>query len=250
MEARVCLLSDFARSYLEKPAQRPTNKGFWSGLASFFGGGPAGVDARPTPLENPFEKQLGDEGYEPFCKIGEVRFFVKEEGKTRLLAILEGSQAWELDDWGTGSSFKSRLVAECFFMVTKDDFRIDEQEAEVLRAIFSFFDVARDEIATAKELVYWTLVENTMEDGVITDEEQGTMAAIVSALELSEQDRTELHQRAIDSQFDELFARPEGAPPPTDADIDRIATMARRFGLDEEFVRFKIDGARRRLAGE
>jgi hypothetical protein len=133
-------------------------------------------------------------------------------------------------------------------MVTKDDFRIDEQEAEVLRAIFAFFQVTSEEIAAAKELVYWTLVENTMEDGVITDEEQETMARITAALELSDEDRLELHRRAIDQRFNELFSRPAGAPPPTEADIATICEMARRFGLEEEFIAFKAEGARARLA--
>jgi hypothetical protein len=248
MEARVCLLSDLARSCLEKPAERQAPRGFWSSLSTLFGKERGDVEARPCPFDNPFEKQLLDEGYIPFCKIGDIRFLVKEEGPHRYLAIMENGQTWDLSEWGSGTIFRSRLVAETYFMVTKDDFRIDEQEAEVLRAIFAFFQVTSEEIAAAKELVYWTLVENTMEDGVITDEEQETMARITAALELSDEDRLELHRRAIDQRFNELFSRPAGAPPPTEADIATICEMARRFGLEEEFIAFKAEGARARLA--
>lgn len=247
MEPRVSLLSNLAREFLVKPPSRKESTGFWSGLSSFFKKQKAAFQARPSPLETVFEKSLGDEGYIPFCKIGDVRMHVKEEGQTRYLVVTEPGQSWDLSEWGTGDEFKARLVAEAYFMVTKDDFQIDEAETEVLRAIFAYFEITPEEIANAKEMVYWTLVESTMEDGVITDEEQETMARIMTALELTEADRLELHRRAIEDRFSELFDRPEGEPPATAEEIEAIAQMARRLGLEEEFITFKVEGARKRL---
>jgi len=247
MEQRVCLLSDRAREFVVAPKTESEPKGFWSGLTSFFGKEKATFDVRPSPLEKIFEKVLGDEQYVPFCKIGDVKMHVKEEENSRYLVVMENGQAWDLSEWGEGSEFRARLVAETYFMVTKDDFRIDDDESTVLRAIFAFFEITPKEIANAKEYVYWSLVESTMEDGIITDEEQETMSRIMAALELTEGDRLELHRKAVDVRFSELFERPEGASQPTSDEIDAVAQMARRLGLDEEFIRVRVEDAKSRI---
>jgi hypothetical protein len=250
MEERVCLTSDYARQFTTKASVRTANKGFWSNLLERFNESRGEITLQPTSLAAPNPGSLEGLGYQPFCKIGEVRVHIREFGNLREVAILEDGQPWDLSEWGAGPTFKSRLVAEMYFMVTRDDFQIDEQEATVLMALFNCIRPSPEQIAEAKEMVYWTLVENTMEDGVITDEEQEVMGMIRVALELTPTEVATLHCKAVEERLREIIMRPDGEPAPTLTEVDQALQMADRLQVDLHLLKDLAFQARARAVGD
>lgn len=235
MTDRVSLLSSTAREFLTKPAAPKKTGGFWSGLIFLFEDPEDRGNIYPPPMDLTKETDLISLGYEPFAKIGEVRILIKIYEKDREVAFSENGELWDIADWGVGSRFRSRFLAECYFMVTKDDFKIDEREKEVLNALFGCLNPTREEINEAKAMVYWTLVESTMEDRILTDEEQDTMDQIIAALELTEKDLKELHEKAIQERFADLTENAENDPI-TEEKIAKIEKMATIVGLDPTFI--------------
>ena len=218
-----------------KPGSNANTGGFWSGIREFFSKKDSTILLEPAQVASIPESQLANSGFIPFCKIGDVRLYLKIEGSSRSMAIYENGKPWELEEWGGGSDLKSRTIAEFYFLVTKDDFRIDESESQVILALINCIEPTADEVAQAKTMVYWTLIESTLEDGILTDEEQDSMYKIQQALELSQKELDVLHKKAIQERFEELVDRPADLPV-TLKEIDSIIELGHILGLDPEFI--------------
>jgi len=230
MENQVCLLSREAEDFLVKKSAQNAKTGFWAEIQNFFSKQEKGIIVEAAPFEGLSEEVMAPSGFFPFCRIREVKTFVKTKDNRRVIAIFENGKPWDISEWGTGSDFKIRVIAEFYFMVTKDDFKIDSNEANVLLALFNCLDPSAQEIQTAKEMVYWTLVENVMEDGIVTDEEQEIMQKIRIAFDLSEKEQKELHVKAIEKKFDELLSSGEK---PLQKGLDDLIEMGRRLGIED-----------------
>jgi len=98
--------------------------------------------------------------------------------------------------------FITRFIAECYFMITRDDYHIDDDERTVFRAIVGCIEATSQEILDARNIVYWTLIEKVVEDGVVTEEELSVMAKIRKELEIDSHNVEELHTKALNDYYD------------------------------------------------
>lgn len=244
MEKSVRLLSSFAESFFQSSSSpSAAKKGFWNSVRNFFSSEKNETTFRKPSLGKITPEELKARGYTGFAQVREVAIWVKSEGNSHEIVFLEKGESWNLEEWGDGSTLKSRLIAELYFLVTKDDFQIDKDEAVVMLAFTSFVKPTADEISDAKTMVYWTLVESVMEDGIITEEEQGTMAKITTALDLSSAELTVLHERAIESQLQETF---EGPRPDEEvlSRVEKTVQMARTLKIDEKRITQLVEQTR------
>jgi len=233
LNERVKLLTDYAEKYMEKGLQLVGPKGFWQNLSEKLSGKSQRLPVAGIGDEVPFE-HLVEEGFVPFCKIDERIIHVKKNQQECWLAITEDDEVWDLSDWGEDEFFVTQFLAECYFMVTRDDFRIDEDERGVFLSIVGLLEATRREIADARVLVYWTLVENVIEDNVITEEEEATMAMIRDALEMKGEDIKDLHQKALQEYYDIVIRYSDSEP-----DLEKIAgikLMADKLGVSIEEI--------------
>jgi Na+-transporting NADH:ubiquinone oxidoreductase subunit NqrC len=244
MTERVCLLSEVAERFHAQPSAPAAKKGFWSGLASFLGTRKDEITVASAGSHFETGEALGVADFVPFAKIGDVFIYIKVSGNHREVALVENDKPWDLTEWQESGAFRSRFLAECYFMVTKDDYQIDEQEAKVLHALFNCLNPSSEEIAEAKAMVYWVLVAYTMEDRVLTEEEMDTMDKVIAALELTKEDLQNLHETAIREKFNELATNVE-TDPVTEEKIAMIERMAANVGLDPTFIQKEADVARR-----
>jgi len=244
MSERVCLLSEVAEKFYAEPPGASAKKGFWSSLGGLLGTGKAKITVERADPQLLRPDDFNAAGFVPFAKIGEVFIHLKIAGNHREVAVIENDTPWDLSDWGEADTFRSRFLAECYFMVTKDDFQIDEHETKVLHALFNCLQPSSQEIIEAKGMVYWTLVASTMEDRVLTEEEMDTMDKVIAALELSKDDLRILHENAILDKFTELRDNAE-QDPVTEEKIEMIERMAANVGLDPTFIQSHAEAARR-----
>jgi hypothetical protein len=119
-------------------------------------------------------------------------------------------------------------------MITRDDFHIDDDEKTVFQALTGCLEATSDEVSDARNLVYWTLLDNVVEDEVITDEEHETLAKIRKELELDDKNVKELHQKIIDDYYD-ITCKFSEDDTPDDDQLDNIKEMAARLGVTVKF---------------
>lgn len=233
LEERVQLLSDYAEKYKEKGLKIVGKKGFWQKLSEDLTSKRPRLPVAGIGDELEYEN-LKEEGFVPFCKIDKRIIHAKKAGNECWLAITEDDEVWDLSDWGEDEFFVTQFLAECYFMITRDDFHIDDDERGVFLALVGLLEATQREISDARILVYWTLVENVIEDSVITEEEEATMALIRKALEMPGEDVKELHQKAIQEYYDIVVRYSDEEP-----DLEKIASikvMAEKLGISIEEI--------------
>lgn len=235
---RVRLLSDYAERYLEKARKLPKETGFWASMNRLFSGnrgrkfkifGSCGGEAT--------EEELVSEGFAAFCEIDKRRIYFKKTSQDCEVAIKQGKEIWDMSDWGTDREFVVRFIAECYFMVTRDDFRIDDDEQKVIQALIGYIEPTREEVDEARGMVYWSLIENVIEDNEVTEDESYTMNRIREALQINEKDVFELHRKALLQRYEELR---ENADENEEIDLisfEKLKRMAERLGISTEIFK-------------
>ena len=200
-DQRVTLLSDYAGQYLQKGQESETGC-LWNNMINLFGSRRSrpGISGFQGQLEN--ADYLSDEGFAPFCKIDDRVIHVKKNQEECVIAISQNDKVWDLTTWGEDYMFVTRFIAECYFMITRDDYHIDDDERTVFRAIAGCIEATSREILDARNIVYWTLVEKVVEDGVVTEEELSIMAKIRNELEIDSQNVEDLHTKALNDYYD------------------------------------------------
>ena len=228
-DQRVALLSDYAGQYLKKGETIEAGS-LWTQMISLFGGNKVrpGISGFMGNLSS--TDFLLDEGFAPFCKIDDRVIHVKKKQDECQIAISENGQVWDLTDWGEDYIFVTRFIAECYFMITRDDFHIDNDERTVFRALIGCIEATSREIVDARNIVYWTLVEKVVEDGVLTDEELATMEKIRNELEIDSSDVHNLHIKALNDYY-ELVRKQLGEDDDGLEQLEKIQEMARLLNV-------------------
>ncbi|GAB4267596.1 MAG: hypothetical protein Kow0029_02190 [Candidatus Rifleibacteriota bacterium] len=233
-ESNVRLLSDYAERYVRKADNVYNPGGFWGELLSAFSEKSRDYEIYGTDLEEASEEDLIAEGYAPFCEIHGRRIFFRKTSELCMVAIRCNDQLWDLDEWGEGEEFIIRLIAECYFMVTRDDFKIDEDEAKVLRALIGYLEPTCDELVEARNMVYWTLVENVIEDDHVSEEENELLESIRRALEIRAEDVHELHTSALRGKLQQLKNESEDSRQLDLVKLDSLKKMAEKLGVNPD----------------
>lgn len=235
LESRVMLLSDYAQNYLEKGRKAAEKAGFWGRMITAMSGTKqserkitAGVGDELSP------EDLAGEDFAPFCKIDDKTIYIKKTTDECWVAVVEDNELWDLTDWGEDYCFITRLLAEVYFMITRDDFRIDDDEKTVFQALTGCLEATSQEVIDARSLVYWTLLDNVVEDEVITDEEHETLARIRAELDLDDKNVAELHQKIIKDYYTIICNFSEDGEPDFDQ-LENIKEMAKRLGVSVTF---------------
>ncbi|HAE39404.1 MAG TPA: hypothetical protein DCG57_12310 [Candidatus Riflebacteria bacterium] len=120
-------------------------------------------------------------------------------------------------------------------MVTRDDFHIDEDEKTVFQALTGCLEATDKEVSDARSLVYWTLLDNVVEDEVITDEEHETLARIRKELELDDTDVKDLHKKIIKDYYEIACKFSDDGQQPDFDQLENIKDMATRLGVTVTF---------------
>lgn len=231
-ESRVQLLSDYAERYMVKSEKIYQGNGFWEGLTSLFSPGKRSYEIYGTSFLEASEKDLLDDNYAPFCEIDQRKIYFRKDKEVCMVAIRCKEDLWDLSEWGEGEAFVTRLIAEVYFMVTRDDFKIDEDERKVLHALIGYIEPTLSEIIDARNMVYWTLVEAVMEDDLITEEEDEMMLNIREALQIKPEDACGLHRKALLERLEEAKEYCEENVEIDLAKLDKIKKMAEKLGVD------------------
>ncbi|MBU1109784.1 MAG: hypothetical protein KKB51_24090, partial [Candidatus Riflebacteria bacterium] len=163
LESRVMLLSDYAQNYVEKGRKTAEKSGFWGRMINKMSSNKpaerkltAGVGDELKPAD------LVDEDFAPFCKIDERTIHIKKTADECWVAVIEDDELWDLTEWGEDYCFVTRLLAEVYFMITRDDFHIDDDEKTVFQALTGCLEATSQEVIDARNLVYWTLLDNVV----------------------------------------------------------------------------------------
>ena len=229
--ARVQLLSDYAEQYFEKGAQIQQEKGLWGTLIGAFKGKPKRLNYQSPEEDYLVVENLEERGFGKFCRINKVTIYLRKNDQNVEIAIAEKGKLWDISDWGHGYSFITRFIAECYFMVTKDDMIIDKDEQRVLLALFGCLEPSHQEILEARNLVYWTLIAKVIEDDIITDEEEATMAKIRETLNLKNKNIDSMHKEALKDHYQQVK---ESDSQDTPQRLEKIRTMAYKLGINTE----------------
>lgn len=232
--SRVCLLSDYAQRYQTKAGKLKHETGFWTALFSIFKEQNRAHEVLGFNGSATDETELINQGFTPFCEIDKRRIYFKKTQAELEVAIKNGDQLWDLSDWGFGKEFVIRFIAECYFMVTRDDLKIDDEEKAVLNAIVGYIEPTAEEVEMARNMVYWTLIENVIEDDIVTEDETETMLKIRQALQLDEKYVYQLHKRALLERYNELKAENEESQELDLSKFEKLKRMAERLGISEE----------------
>lgn len=235
-DSRVKLLSDYAERYLVNSEKIHKGEGFWGRLMALFSSnersfalsGAQGEDLKKN------ETELLESGYAPFCEIDGRRIYFRKKAESCEVIIRQNDQSWDLSEWSSGRSFITRLIAECYFMVTRDDFRIDDTEQKVIHALIGYLEPSLDEIVEARNMVYWTLIENVIEDDLVTEEESDTMLKIREALQIKEEDTYALHTKALNERYEQLKYETHDDEQIDLMKLAKIRQMAEKLGVDTE----------------
>jgi hypothetical protein len=226
--ARVQLLSDYAEQYLEKGARIQKEKGLWGSLIGAFKGKPQRLEYQIPEEDYLVVENLEERGFAKFCRINKVTIYLRKNDQKVEVAIAEKGNLWDISDWGHGYSFITRFIAECYFMVTKDDMVIDQEEQKVLLALFGCLEPSHQEILEARNLVYWTLIAKVIEDDIVTDEEKETMAKIRETLSLTNKNVDSMHKEALKEHYLQVK---ESDDKDTPQRLEKIKTMAKRLDI-------------------
>jgi hypothetical protein len=219
-DQRVTLLSDYAGQYLQK-GKNAEGGSLWKQMIDLF----ASSKARPNifgfsgSLES--SDYLIDEGFAPFCKIDNRVIHLRKNQEECQIAVAENGKVWDLSDWGEDNMFVTRFLAECYFMITRDDYHIDDDERTVFRALAGCIQATPREIIDARNIVYWTLVEKVVEDGILTQEELDAMQKIRTELEIEDSDVQSLHFKALNEYY-ELMVKQSEKGMHTFKELDKI----------------------------
>ncbi len=234
---RVQFLSDYAESYMEKGEALQKKLGLWENIIVLFKKAEKRYRYFP-PLEGETTtKDLIESNFAGFCRIGKAYIYVKKNSEDLVcqMAIVENDMIWDMSDWGEGYRFVTNFIAQCYFMVTKDDYIIDEDEKKIITALLGCLEPSYQEILDARNLVYWTLIDNVIEDDIVTAEEKEQMAKIRAALGLSTKNVNELHLKALKQYYKQV----EDVSSFTHPDLTRLARirkMAKTLGLNPDDV--------------
>lgn len=224
-DQRVTLLTDYAGQYMQK-GRNAEKGGLWSQMIGLFGTHKARPRISGFMGGSDFSQEmLLDEGFAPFCKIDKRVIHLKKNLEEIIVAISEDAEVWDLSDWGEDYIFLTRFIAECYFMITRDDYHIDEDERTVFQALVGCLEATAQEIIDARNIVYWTLVEKVIEDGVVTEEEFSAMAKIRKELELDQHDVDSLHQKALNDYYELIRQQGENDPDGLEQ-LEKIQEMA------------------------
>jgi len=235
LESRVMLLSDYAQKYVEQGRKASEKKSFWGRMIGGMGGAKPSKRKLTAGLGDELQPgELAGEDFAPFCSIDDRTIHIKKTANECWVAIVEGDTLWDLSEWGEDYCFITRFLAEVYFMITRDDFHIDEDEKTVFQALTGCIEATSDEVSDARNLVYWTLLDNVIEDEVITDEESETLAKIRKELELDDRNVKELHQKIINDYYEITRKFNEDDEPDPDQ-LDNIREMAARLGVTVKF---------------
>jgi hypothetical protein len=90
-------------------------------------------------------------------------------------------------------------------------------------------------VSDARNLVYWTLLDNVVEDEVITDEEHETLARIRKELELDDTDVKDLHKKIIKDYYEIACKFSDDGQQPDFDQLENIKEMATRLGVTVTF---------------
>jgi hypothetical protein len=242
METRAFLLSPTAETYaIRQPVASAPQAGFWAGVKEFFKPAPARHTCVGEQI-HPEEGQRRAQGYLPFCRVDDISLWIQETNTEKKLALFRAEVPLDLADWGTGSELKCRLISEFYFLVTKDDFKIDDEEARVMMALINFLQPTPDEITYSRQLVYWSLVNVVCEDNIITSEERATTQAIAAALDIPPSEYKTLHQKIILEKIEEV-ANTEGSASQANQDMLKVLKMAEVFEIRTPDIEQKAEQA-------
>ncbi|MFZ5952020.1 MAG: hypothetical protein ACOYXC_15035 [Candidatus Rifleibacteriota bacterium] len=232
--SRVRLLSDYAQQYQNKANLWSSTTGLWPALLSLFKEQARKFEIFGYAGGDISEETLMSLGFAPFCEIDRRRIYFHRNSHELQVAISLDDHFWDLTDWGAGKDFVVRFVAECYFMVTRDDFQIDDEEKLVLQAVIGYIEPSMEEMVEARNLVYWTLVENVLEDEVVTDDESETMFKIRQALALNEKDVYEIHRLSLLNRYNDLRESQKEEKEIDLTSFERLKRMAERLGISVE----------------
>jgi hypothetical protein len=232
--SRVKLLSDYAERYGSKAEKMCKNKGFWCSLFELLDPKERSFSISGTDLIGVDESELLTDSFAPFCEIDGRKFYFKKDQFVCQAAILSGNKTWDLSTWGADSDFIQRLIAECYFMVTRDDYRIDEDEQKVLQALIGYLEPTSFEINAARNMVYWTLIDKVIEDNLVTEEESDAMQKIREALNIDEQDVYELHTKALKDRYEELKQESQKDSQIDLMKLEQLKNMAEKMGISRK----------------
>lgn len=237
-EPRVGLLSDFARSFVEKGRiiTCETEKGVWSEVLKSMSCSDMSrgrfISGIATELHL---EQLLSEGFIPFCKIENRKVFIQKSDHECWVAITEDDIVWDLTEWGENYCFATRFMAEIYFMITRDDFFIDEEENLAFQALAGCIEITKRELTDARCLVYWTLLDHVIKDEVITEEEEKTMEMVREALQMENKDIVELHEKIIVDYCKITLEFNEGKKLDSEQ-ISNIKAMTSKLGISPNIV--------------
>lgn len=237
-EKRVCLLSDFAAGFVEKGRKISGGNShyFWNGIIKAFSADANARDFYISGISTELSTaQLEEEQFIKFCKIENRYIYVQKTQKECWVAIVENGSVWDLSDWGEDYCFVTRLIAEVYFMITRDDYRIDQDEKTVFEAIVGCIDASAAEIIDARCLVYYSLLENVIADRVITHEEEQEMALIRDALEMRASDVNELHRKLLKDYYSITLKFNSGQEISIQQQ-NEILEMADKLGVEVDFL--------------
>ena len=234
-ESRVKLLSDYAASYSEQQKHQNDGSPFWQGLMALFTGTRRDLLISGPAEELPeTEAELENAGFAPFCEIDGRKIYFRKKADNIEVSIWQNRAPWDLSEWGSGKEFVVRFIAECYFMVTRDDFKIDDEENKVLKALIGYIQPTQNEIIQARNTVYWSLVEKVLEDNLVTDEESDTLYKIREALEIEESDAKTIHGQALLERFNLAKEAAKENNQLNLEQFEKIKRMADRLGIDPE----------------
>lgn len=235
LESRVMLLSDYAQKYIEKGRKATEKKNSWGQMIATMPGNESADRKLTAGLSDELQpEELTAEDFAPFCKIDERFVYIKKNSSECWVAIVENNELWDLSDWGENGCFIARFLAEIYFMITRDDFHIDCDEKTVFRALAGCLEATSREVEDARNLVYWTLLDNVVEDEIITEEEKETMEKIRTELELGDEDIQDLHKKIINDYYAIACKFAKDGQPDFEQ-LENIKEMAVRLGVSVKF---------------
>ena len=232
--SRVRLLSDYAQRYQENASRLFKEPNIWSSVLNLFRDKKQKTRICGYEGIAKTEEELAQDGLVPFCEIDRRRIYFSKVRNEIIVAIRTRDEIWDLKEWGRDSEFVVRFIAECYFMVTRDDFKIDNEEKAVLQALIGYIEPAYDDLVAARNIVYWSLVENVIEDDEVTDEESEIMMRIRAALRIDEKEVFQIHRKALIEKYAELKAETHDAEELDLVRFEKLKRMAERLGVSSD----------------
>lgn len=194
-------------------------------------------------LENYNEEALVNLHYRLLCQIDNIKIFVKEENNVKYLALLENNKMWDLSEWGEDTQLKIKIAVETFFMTLNDNLQIDADEINILLVIYKFFEHNIQEIKEAKTTIYLHLVQNLIDDGLLSKEEDEIVKKIINSLDISPLEKKELDLKAFNYYVKTLTHNPTITPQKSKLSkqiIEKIKHIGNKMNIDSNYINQKI----------